>query len=109
MENYNFSCSTCKKTFFISSYTMTGSGTYLHKGSKEQLRCDCESKTVLSIVDKEWDGGCPTFTKIASMSPQERSEVLKKRSKAHFNKEIRERKHEMNKGFNNDVKNLMQK
>lgn len=109
MTGANFICPSCKKQHSISSYTITGTGVFLSRGTRQPLRCDCPKKVVLENIPQKWDGGAPTVGRIANMTPQQRSEVLKKRSKAHFKKEIQERKVEMNRTFNNDIKNLAEK
>jgi hypothetical protein len=103
MEN-NFFCPSCEKQHSIPSYTISTRG-YLHKTSKKQLVCDCKNKTALESIEKEFTGS-PSIGKIANMSPQQRSEVLKKRASAHFKKETFERKHEMNKSFYSEVKEM---
>lgn len=103
--DHNFSCLSCGKQHSISSYSFNGTN-YLDKKSKQILRCDCVEKTILDNIPVEWDGSAPNFGKVASMSPSQRSEVLKKRSKDHSKKEILDRKRDMTKQFNENVKTL---
>jgi hypothetical protein len=88
---------------------MTDKGKYLHKSSKEELRCDCPQRIVLIAIEKEWDGGAPAFGKVMSMTPAQRSEVLKKRAKVDFKKNIEEKKREMNKSFNKEASDMIKR
>lgn len=100
----NFVCPSCDKKHFILTYTYDGTN-YKLKKSKQQITCDCPAKTILLYIDKPFNG-IPTYGKIASMTPQERSKVLKKRAKLDFKKNIADRKREADKNFMNDIKNL---
>ena len=87
----NFKCPTCGKEHYISQYISKGDGKTYDK-YKKLLTCDCEAKSELEST-KQWDGGMPTL----GSSYQKQTQILKDRSKQHFNKEIKERQVELNK------------
>lgn len=93
MEN-NFCCDGCKTQKFISSHSsklVNGEFVHMDVKTKKEILCD-ECKKPLSLIPKPM--GSPAIGKIASMTNAQRSEVLAKRSKDHFNKKEKEAKHE---------------
>lgn len=97
----NFKCPTCEKEHSHGTYTLRGDGFFYNKW-KEKLVCDCKEKSPL-ISTKEWDGGVPAFGKFASASQEDKAKILKKRSTEHFNKEVKERRNELNSRRNLDT------
>lgn len=96
----NFKCKSCKKIHSVSSYRLSiknDEKVYVDPKTKEALRCECSKKTILEYVEGKFNGFCTTFGKFSSMTPDQKQEVLKKRSKEHFKKEINEQKYEKNK------------
>jgi hypothetical protein len=91
----NFICPTCQKEHTIPVYSMKMDCKY-YDNFGNILTCDCKDKSEL-ISNTKWDGGCPTFGKFASMDVKGKSDVLKKRSKEHYKKEIKEKADFMNK------------
>jgi hypothetical protein len=59
------------------------------------LVCTCvPASTALQYIEKEFTG-VPNFGKVMSMSKEQRHEVMKKRSSAHYKKEIKEVERDM--------------
>lgn len=102
----NFKCSKCGKEYFVIKHsTSIIDGNIVNKGSNgEILICENEDclKNPLSSISK-FDGGVPFFGKVASMSKEDKQNLLKKRSKEHFNKEIKEKQHEMHREMKNGL------
>ncbi|HNQ20276.1 MAG TPA: hypothetical protein PKI46_04355 [Bacteroidales bacterium] len=93
----NFKCPECGKEHFISQFSFRGDGKHYDKYSKV-LKCDCENKCELIFIEKEFTG-IPTI----GSNKSQQIDLLKKRSKEHFNKEIKEKKEVMNKQQNYHV------
>lgn len=81
----NFKCNNCKKTLYIQNYTFkfspSGDMIYLDKNTKKELLCpDCGKS--LEFIKKKQEGpiSC-NFGTFASLSPLQKQEFLKKRSK----------------------------
>lgn len=103
-----FICENCKKEKDIPHYIIAirnGQPVYINKSNKREICCDeCNQK--LKPVIEEVDLTGVKFHRFSSMSVQEKQKLLKKRSHAHFEKEIKERKHEMGK---ETIKKLLNK
>jgi len=86
MQN-NFKCPKCGKEYAISRFRVTSNG---HKDKfGRTIKCnECDVELEYIAVKK----GIPQFGKFASLSPQEKAKVLKKRSHEHFKKHIAEKK-----------------
>ena len=91
MVNYNYYCIGCTcgakekdTTFIIEKETKTND---LFELPTDEERCPIND-SVLKLMGQNLAGG---FAKFASSSPDERREVLKKRSHTHYKKEIQEK------------------
>lgn len=83
---YNFECPKCGRKYYFSFYTMTfknGQAIYLDKSTKKELQCigeDCK-KEHLQFIPEEGPINCH-FASFSSLSPEEKKNLLRKRSKA---------------------------
>ena len=66
------------------------------KSEHKDLICP-HSKKLLKVMGECVSGG---YLRVSSMTPDQKQVVLKKRAHEHFKKNIEEKKHEMNKQFN---------
>ncbi len=95
-----FICISCEKIHNIGLFSVAivnGEKQYRCYRSKEQLICDCDAKGILKSVDVPIDYGSKSISigTFNSMSIEQKQDLLKKRSSAHFQREIKESKHEM--------------
>lgn len=95
MEN-NFKCNSCGKEFFVPRYTfklILQSITYYYRGKR--IECpSCNSVCIDKIVIPG-DYSSTSLGTYTMKSIQERQEHLKKRSHDHFNKKIKDKKHQI--------------
>lgn len=82
----NFKCDNCNKELYIQNYTFKfsslGNLIYLDKNTKKELICpDCKKPLSFIKVEPEGPISC-NFGVFSSMSPLQKQEFLKKRSKA---------------------------
>jgi transcription elongation factor Elf1 len=91
MEN-NIRCKECGHEFFVSKYCIGSKGLYESR-SKVPLLCpECGGDVELIMAETV---SIPNINRFNSMSDQQKKEVLRKRSKAHFDRDEYEfrRKH----------------
>jgi len=86
MKN-NFKCD-CGKTFFVHQFSYV-SGKFFDRHRKE-LKCECGLS--LKHIPKTKIPIALNIGKFEGLPVHEKSAILKKRSKEHFNKEIKEQK-----------------
>ena len=89
----NFICD-CGKTRFISKYTTsikTGGG-FIYKEGNKEITCNCGS--VMKSIEREFKG-VPNIGKFSSASREQKTEMLKQRSREHFKKNISDQRQEM--------------
>jgi hypothetical protein len=96
MEN-NFIDPVTKEEFFISSFRCTvRNGLSIHTDKTGRTLTNPTNGTALEFIEKkDQDFSTISFTK--SNRKEVRTEMLQKRSKEHFKKEISEQKYEKNK------------
>lgn len=94
MANFNYYCINCtcgkKETFIIEKEDNTTSLFAIPEGEE---RCP-ENDSILKYLGHNMTGG---IAKFASSSREGKAAMLKQRSKDHYVKEIKERRHEMDK------------
>jgi len=96
----NFVCDCGKKVFIHRHSIVVRNGKtfyYTDRHLNTELKCECGKPLIFIEKEVNWDNGCASFSAIASMTPEQKKKVLLDRSHNHFNKEIKERKHEMEK------------
>lgn len=91
MQENNFKCE-CGKEFYISEYSSLFENGELINVDKYRQRLKCECDKALKSIPRKFEG----FPMIG-ISSNDLSDVLKQRSKTHFNKEIKDVKREMDK------------
>lgn len=95
----NFKCNTCGREFFEPMYTIEyrAGGLPIYRNSvKQKIICpECRSEDIESIVKS---GGVPFYGKFSSSSPEDKREMLRKRSEIHSKREADKRNY-INKGF----------
>lgn len=98
---YNFECD-CGKQVFIPTHKSVLVGTeFIYKDNYgKELLCECGNK-LKSL--SQFTGELPYFGKVGSMNTEEKRNMLKKRSSDHFNREIKEKKHEMERDMKNNL------
>ena len=99
----NFKCKKCGKEFYINKHSVAvKDGNIINKDSYgNEIKCDVDGEPLQTI--SKFSGEAPMFAKVGSMSPDEKKDVLKKRSSAHFQKEIKEQAHEMDRAMKNQL------
>lgn len=109
MKN-NFICDCCGKEFCKNKYSsvlVEGKLVDVDSVTKQPFRCDnCEEGVLVGIAEKvDWSKGCANVATVGSMTPQQRSEVLIKRSRKHYKEKVEEEKRDILKrsGFNPDT------
>jgi hypothetical protein len=106
-----FICVVCNKEHDVKVFSVVivdNKKQYRQRGTTKPLICDCEGKGLLESIDvpidySEKHVSIGTFN---SMTLEAKQDMLKKRSAAHFQREIKEKKHEMHKAT---VKQLLNK
>lgn len=100
-----FICDCCEKEIELNSYSFKisdGETVYFDKNTRKPYLCD-KGKNI-KPKDNSFKG-IPMINAYSSMSKQDKSKSLLKRSQDHFKKEVTEQKYEMNKKYVNDFKN----
>lgn len=88
----NFVCE-CGKGKYVAKYnTSMKNGEFVYKEGNSIITCECGK--VMKAVEKKFTG-VPAFGKFASASKEEKSKMLKERSKQHFKKHIADQRQEM--------------
>lgn len=95
----NFRCPVTGKEFMIAHYwyTYKSDGTMVYMDAKGARLVNPENGEPLQFIEKPITGFPTAIDRTRGMSHEGRSEVIKKRSKAH-NKKQKERWHSMNMG-----------
>lgn len=88
----NFICE-CGKSKFVPKYTTSiKNGGFVYKEGNKEISCECGK--IMKAIERQFSG-VPMFGKFASASREEKTEMLKKRSKEHFKKNIEDQRQEM--------------
>lgn len=94
----NFKCPNCNTEHYIPEFIVMTSGKYVHKKTKKDIVClNCNTNLKYTAIKR----GIPTI----GSNKQEQKDLIKKRAKNHYNKEIKERKYEMHKQSIDSLKN----
>jgi hypothetical protein len=99
----NFKCLNCDKEYHITNFIISQGNSKISYKTKNHKILTCECGEELKSIEKPFSG-IPFFGKVSSMSLQDKQKELKKRSSQHFNKEIKEKQHEMHKETINSMK-----
>ena len=94
----NFKCPTkgCKHKTFVAKHStkiMNGEAVSTDESDHKVIACPKHNTNMIYVSSKSF--GAPSIGKIASMTPQQRSDIISKRAKNHFKKEGKEQKHEI--------------
>lgn len=93
MKRSNLRCEDCEHEWFEHSLTHRSSGIYINR---RKAKCpECDSEEISYIKDEDKDFKSVAFGKFASASPEEKSKMLKQRSREHYRKKIHEKAVEM--------------
>ena len=97
----NFVCTKCGKKCHVNKYSSVIRENrtlyFTDRNLHTQLKCECNELLELIPKEVDWDKGAPTFARFSSLTPDQKKKVLLKRSHEHFEREIKEQKHVMEK------------
>lgn len=97
MEN-NFKCKDCESDFFVPNYIFkieSNDTVYYYKTTNNKIECPgCRSNNIKPIF-KDGDYTNATLGKYTMKSIPERQDLLKKRSRDHFERKIKDEKREI--------------
>lgn len=85
----NLKCEDCEHEWFEHSISHRSSGIYVNN---RKAKCpECDSLEVSYIKNEDVDFRSVAFGKFASASPEEKSKMLKERSRKHYKDKIHEK------------------
>ena len=100
----NFLCTHCGNKFYEPNYSVSFSmGSLVYKYKGQFIHCPECDKMELEFIEQEIKEYNVYFGKFHSMNDQDKKKVLRKRSKEHFDKNLKERKNYLDKNFKGKV------